>query len=65
MFQFVLRRLLAVLPVALNSGRIWPRQSLIKRAGVVDWQLAEALPPKMERTAIEAAVHHTINGLEQ
>lgn len=55
---------LPVLPVALNAGKIWPRGSLIKQAGVVDWDLRPILPPKQDRAEIEAAVHQAINALE-
>lgn len=55
---------LPVLPVALNSGRFWPRRSMVKHAGIVDWHLAEVLPPKLERSVIEDAVHRAINALE-
>jgi len=54
---------LPVLPVALNAGKVWPR-GLIKHAGVVDWDLRPILPPKLDRSEIEAAVHQAINALE-
>jgi len=54
---------LPVVPVAMNSGRLWPRRSLIKRKGVVTFRIGEAIPPGLPRDEIEARVHAAINAL--
>ena len=54
---------LPVVPVAMDSGRLWPRRSLIKRKGVVTFRVGEAIPPGLPREEIEARVHAAINAL--
>jgi 1-acyl-sn-glycerol-3-phosphate acyltransferase len=53
-----------VVPIAIDSGRIWPRRSFAKRPGVVRWQVGETIPPGLPREEIEARVHAAINALE-
>lgn len=53
-----------VVPVALDSGRLWPRGSVIKKAGVVTVRFGAAIPPGLPRKEIEARVHAAINVLE-
>lgn len=55
---------LPVVPLALDSGRLWPRRSFIKRPGVVTFRFGETIPPGLKREEIEAAVHKAINALE-
>lgn len=55
---------LAVVPVAVDSGRLWPRHRFLKRPGVVTFRFGEALPPGLARRDIEAWVHAAINALE-
>lgn len=55
---------LPVVPVALNSGRLWPRHRFIKRPGIVTMRFGEPIPPGLPRTEIEATVHQAINALE-
>lgn len=55
---------LPVVPVALDSGRIWPRHSFVKHPGIVTTRFMEPLPPGLPRAEIEAAVHRAINSLE-
>jgi len=55
---------LPVVPLALDSGRLWPRRSFVKRPGIVTFRFGEALPPGLARAEIEAAVHAAINALE-
>jgi 1-acyl-sn-glycerol-3-phosphate acyltransferase len=52
-----------VVPVALDSGRLWPR-SFQKRAGVVTMRVGEPIPPGLKRPEVEAEVHRAINALE-
>ena len=55
---------LPVVPVAVDSGRLWPRHRFVKRPGLVTMRFAPALPPGLPRAEIEAAVHKAINQLE-
>jgi 1-acyl-sn-glycerol-3-phosphate acyltransferase len=55
---------LPVVPVALDSGRVWPRRSFVKRPGVVTMRIGEPIPPGLPRKEIEARVHAAINALE-
>ncbi|MBX9795544.1 MAG: 1-acyl-sn-glycerol-3-phosphate acyltransferase [Sphingomonas sp.] len=54
---------LPVVPVAIDSGRNWPRGKP-KRAGVVTFAFDAPIAPGAGREAIEAAVHTAINRLE-
>jgi 1-acyl-sn-glycerol-3-phosphate acyltransferase len=53
-----------VVPIAIDSGRIWPRRSFAKRPGVVRWRIGETIPPGLPRDEIERRVHRAINALE-
>lgn len=55
---------LPVAPLALDSGRLWPRRSFIKRRGTVNMVWSETLPPGLPRPDIEQRVHALINLLE-
>lgn len=55
---------LPVVPIALNSGRIWPRGEFVKRPGTVTMRVGETIPPGLPRAEIEARVHAAINALE-
>ena len=54
---------LPVVPVALDSGRFWPRRGA-KRPGVVTMRFGEPIPPGLPRKEAEARVHAAINALE-
>ena len=54
---------LPVVPVAVDSGVVWPRNGL-KRPGVITFRFGEPLPPGLPRREIEAQVHAAINVLE-
>jgi 1-acyl-sn-glycerol-3-phosphate acyltransferase len=54
---------LAVVPVAVNSGRLWG-PGLVKHSGVVTFRIGETIPPGLKRDEIEARVHQAINQLE-
>ncbi len=54
---------LPVVPVATDSGRVWPRKGL-KRPGVVTLRFGEVIPPGLPRAEAEAKVHAAINALE-
>jgi 1-acyl-sn-glycerol-3-phosphate acyltransferase len=55
---------LPVVPLALDSGRLWPRRSWVKRPGVVTLRFGEPIPPGLARREVEARVHAAINALE-
>jgi 1-acyl-sn-glycerol-3-phosphate acyltransferase len=54
---------LPVIPVALDSGRLWGR-GLVHRSGTVTIKIGEAIPPGLKRDEIERRVHAAINALE-
>jgi 1-acyl-sn-glycerol-3-phosphate acyltransferase len=54
---------LPVVPVAVDSGRLWSR-GLIKRSGTVTFRVGEVIPPGLPRNEMEARVHAAINLLE-
>ena len=53
-----------VVPVALDSGRLWPRHRFTKRSGVVTVRFDDPIPPGLSRPGVEAAVHKAINALD-
>lgn len=53
-----------VVPIALDSGRLWPRHGFVKRAGVVTFRIGAAIPAGLPRREAEARVHAAINALE-
>lgn len=55
---------LPVAPVALDSGKVWPRGAFVKRPGLVTLRFEPAIAPGLKRAEIEAAVHKAINALE-
>ena len=56
---------LPVVPVALDSGRLWPKGRFIKRPGIVTLRFLEEIEPGLPREEIEARVHAAINELER
>ena len=55
---------LPVVPVAVDSGRLAPRNAFVKRPGIVTFRFGEPIPPGLKRDEIEARVHAAINALE-
>jgi len=55
---------LPVVPIALDSGRLWPRNSFLKRAGTVTIRFGGPIAPGLPRQEVEARVHAAINALE-
>lgn len=55
---------LPVVPVATDSGRLWPRRRLLKSPGTVHFIVGETIPPGLSRAEVEARVHAAINALE-
>jgi 1-acyl-sn-glycerol-3-phosphate acyltransferase len=54
---------LPVVPVAVDSGRLWGR-GLTKRGGTVHFVIGEPIPAGLKRGEIERRVHAAINLLE-
>lgn len=54
---------LPVVPIAMNSGRLWGKR-LVKRPGTVTFHVGATIPPGLKREEIEARVHAAINVLE-
>lgn len=53
---------LPVVPVALDSGRVWPR-GFVRRPGVVTMLVGDPIPPGLPRAEVEGRVHAAINAL--
>ena len=53
---------LAVVPVAVDSGRVWPLDD-VQRPGVITYRFGEPIPPGLPRAEIEARVVEAINAL--
>jgi 1-acyl-sn-glycerol-3-phosphate acyltransferase len=54
---------LPVIPVAVNSGKLIPRDSLIRHSGTITYKIGDEIPPGLSRDEIEARVHEAINAL--
>ena len=54
---------LPVVPVAVDSGRLWGR-GFVHQAGTVTVKVGEAIPPALKRDEVEMRVHAAINALE-
>ncbi|MFN3474553.1 MAG: lysophospholipid acyltransferase family protein [Blastomonas sp.] len=54
---------LPVVPIALDSGHLYPRRGFIKHPGVVTYKFGEIIPAGLPREEIEARVHAAINVL--
>ncbi len=54
---------LPVVPIALNSGTVYPRRGFVKYAGVVTYKIGDFIPAGLGREEIEARVHTAINVL--
>lgn len=54
---------LPVVPVALDSGSVWPK-SFIKYPGTVHMKVASPIPPGLPRDEVEQRVHAAINALQ-
>lgn len=55
---------LPVVPVAMDSGRLF-RRGLVKRRGTIRFLLGEVIPAGLKRAEIEQRVHSAINALER
>ncbi len=55
---------LPVVPVAIDSGRLWPPRRFVKQPGVITFRVGDLIPAGLGRSAIETEVHREINRLE-
>jgi 1-acyl-sn-glycerol-3-phosphate acyltransferase len=55
---------LPIVPLALDSGRVWGRTPLGKRPGIVTFRFGEPIPAGLPRREAEARVHAAINALQ-
>lgn len=54
---------LPVVPIALDSGHLYPRRGFIKYPGTVTYRFGEIIPAGLPRDEVEARVHRAINAL--
>ncbi|MEI6487201.1 MAG: lysophospholipid acyltransferase family protein [Sphingomonadales bacterium] len=54
---------LPVVPIALDSGSVWPK-GFIKYPGTVHMKIAPVIAPGLPRAEVEARVHAAINALQ-
>jgi 1-acyl-sn-glycerol-3-phosphate acyltransferase len=54
---------LPVVPVALDSGRLWHRRNFVKHAGIVTFRVGEVIPTGLPREEVESRIHAGINAL--
>lgn len=52
-----------VVPIAVDSGRLSPRNSFLKRAGIITYRIGAPIPPGLPRAEAERQVHAAINAL--
>lgn len=52
---------LPVVPLALDSGRLWPRRAFVKRSGTITLEFGEAIPAGLDRRSFEERLHAAIN----
>lgn len=53
---------LPVVPIAVDSGKLWTR-GLLKKRGTIVFRIGEVIPPALRRDEIEARVASEINAL--
>ena len=56
---------LPVVPVALDSGKVWPRRGFVKRPGIVTFRFGAVIPPGLPRAEAEQQVWAAINALDR
>jgi 1-acyl-sn-glycerol-3-phosphate acyltransferase len=52
-----------VVPVAVDSGKLMPRNSHLRRPGVITYKVGEEIPAGLSRAEVERRVHVAINAL--
>jgi 1-acyl-sn-glycerol-3-phosphate acyltransferase len=54
-----------VVPIAVDSGRLSPRRSFLKRAGTITYRIGDLIPADLPRAEAERRVHDAINALNE
>lgn len=54
---------LPVVPIAVNTGMVSPKNSFVKKPGIVTYLIGEEIPAGLPREDIERRVHDAINAL--
>jgi 1-acyl-sn-glycerol-3-phosphate acyltransferase len=54
-----------VIPIAIDSGRVSPRNSFLKRSGTITYLIGEPIPAGLPRAEAERCVHAAINALNR
>ncbi|MBC6436495.1 1-acyl-sn-glycerol-3-phosphate acyltransferase [Nostoc sp. HG1] len=52
-----------VVPVAVDSGKIMPRDRWLRQSGVITYKVGEEIPAGLPRAEVEARVHKAMNAL--
>ncbi len=52
-----------VVPVAVDSGKLMPRDSYRRKSGLITYKVGEEIPAGLSRAEIEIRVHKAINAL--
>jgi 1-acyl-sn-glycerol-3-phosphate acyltransferase len=52
-----------VVPVAVNSGKLMPRDHWLRRSGVITYKVGEEIPAGLPRAEVESRVHAAMNAL--
>lgn len=52
-----------VVPVAVDSGKVMPRNRWLRRGGVITYKVGEEIPAGLPRAVVEKKVHAAINAL--
>lgn len=54
-----------VVPIAVDSGRVSPRNGFLKRAGTITYRIGETIPAGLPRAEAERRAHEAINALNR
>lgn len=54
-----------VVPVAVDSGKLMPRDHWLRRPGVITYKVGEEIPAGLPRAEVEARVHKAMNALNE
>jgi 1-acyl-sn-glycerol-3-phosphate acyltransferase len=54
---------LPIVPVAVNSGKLAPRDTIVRHSGTITYQVQAEIPPGLDRDEVRDRVHAAINAL--
>lgn len=54
-----------VIPVAVDSGKLMPRNHWLRKSGVITYKVGEEIPAGLPRAEVEARVHKAMNALNE